>query len=111
MVEPGLDRHEWATRWAELPELAAAETLPELVRFVQQLLKERPPPLGPWPGGPRPGSDPGRGRFGHGEWNETAAIRARLTTLPLNRLGGLTLPAMAGVTPRTRPARTSEAAP
>ena len=44
MVEPGLDLHEWATRWAELQELAAeepAETLPELVRFVQQMLGER----------------------------------------------------------------------
>jgi hypothetical protein len=44
MVEPGLDLHEWATRWQELQDLAAddpAETLPEIVRFVQQMLTER----------------------------------------------------------------------
>jgi hypothetical protein len=44
MVEPGLDLHEWATRWQELQDLAAeepAETLPELVRLVEQMLRER----------------------------------------------------------------------
>jgi hypothetical protein len=44
MVEPGLDLHEWATRWQELQDLAAddpAETLPEIVHFVQQMLTER----------------------------------------------------------------------
>jgi hypothetical protein len=41
-LEPGLDLHEWQTRWAELQELAAdepAETLPELVRFVRGMLE------------------------------------------------------------------------
>ncbi len=49
MVEPGLDLHEWATRWQELQDLAAeepAETLPELVRFVEQMLRERRIPIG-----------------------------------------------------------------
>jgi hypothetical protein len=44
MTEPGLDLHEWETRWAELQELAADapdEALPEMVRFVQQMLVER----------------------------------------------------------------------
>jgi hypothetical protein len=44
MVEPGLDLHEWKTRWQELQDLAAddpAETLPEIVRFVRQMLVER----------------------------------------------------------------------
>src|SRR5688572_11441213 len=44
MVEPGLDLHEWATRWQELQDLAAddpAESLPEIVRLVQQMLTER----------------------------------------------------------------------
>jgi hypothetical protein len=44
LVEPGLDLHEWETRWQELQELAAdepAETLPEIVRFVRQMLEER----------------------------------------------------------------------
>jgi hypothetical protein len=42
MVEPGLDLHEWQTRWEELQELAAdepAETLPEIVRFVRGMLE------------------------------------------------------------------------
>jgi hypothetical protein len=44
MVEPGLDLHEWETRWQELQDLAADEpqqTLPEIVRFVRQMLSER----------------------------------------------------------------------
>jgi hypothetical protein len=44
MVEPGLDLHEWETRWQELQDLAADEpeqTLPEIVRFVRQMLEER----------------------------------------------------------------------
>jgi hypothetical protein len=44
MVEPGLDLHEWQTRWEELQEEfadAPDETLPELARFVQQMLTER----------------------------------------------------------------------
>jgi hypothetical protein len=48
MVEPGLDLHEWETRWQELQDLAAdepAETLPEIVRFVEQMLRERRIPL------------------------------------------------------------------
>lgn len=48
MIEPGLDLHDWETRWHELQELAAdepAETLPEIVRFVEQMLRERRIPL------------------------------------------------------------------
>jgi nucleoside-diphosphate-sugar epimerase len=48
MVEPGLDLHEWATRWQELEDMAAdepAETLPEMVRFVEQMLRARNIPL------------------------------------------------------------------
>lgn len=44
MVEPSLDLHEWETRWQELQDLAADEpeqTLPEIVRFVRQMLEER----------------------------------------------------------------------
>ena len=44
ILEPGLDLHEWETRWQELQELAAEapdETLPEIVRFVEQMLRER----------------------------------------------------------------------
>ena len=44
MNEPGLDLHEWQTRWQELQDLAADEpeqTLPEIVRLVQQMLDER----------------------------------------------------------------------
>lgn len=44
MVEPGLDLHEWQTRWQELQDLAVEEpdqTLPEIVRFVRQMLVER----------------------------------------------------------------------
>jgi uncharacterized protein (UPF0297 family) len=44
MTEPGLDLHEWETRWAELEELAADqpdEALSEMVRFVEQMLRER----------------------------------------------------------------------
>jgi hypothetical protein len=43
-LEPGLDLHEWETRWQELQELAADEpeqALPELVRLVEQMLTER----------------------------------------------------------------------
>jgi hypothetical protein len=42
--EPGLDLHEWETRWAELQELAEGapdEALPEIVRAVEQMLTER----------------------------------------------------------------------
>jgi hypothetical protein len=44
MVEPGLDLHEWQTRWEELQEAIAddpAGALPEVVRFVEQMLNER----------------------------------------------------------------------
>jgi Fe-S-cluster formation regulator IscX/YfhJ len=43
-VEPGLDLHEWETRWAELQEMAQEEpdrALPEIVRFIEQALRER----------------------------------------------------------------------
>jgi hypothetical protein len=42
--EPGLDLHEWETRWQELQDAAAdepANALPEVVRFVGQMLVER----------------------------------------------------------------------
>jgi nucleoside-diphosphate-sugar epimerase len=42
--EPGLDLHEWQTRWEELQEAAAedpAGALPDIVRLVQQMLSER----------------------------------------------------------------------
>src|SRR5437868_4517955 len=44
MAEPGLDLHEWETRWQELQDAAAdapEEALPEIVRFVEQMLAER----------------------------------------------------------------------
>lgn len=42
--EPGLDLHEWETRWQELQDAAAdapCDALWEIVRFVQQMLVER----------------------------------------------------------------------
>jgi hypothetical protein len=44
MVEPGLDLHDWSTRWQQLQDAAAdepVETLPELVRLAEQMLEER----------------------------------------------------------------------
>jgi len=44
MTEPGLDLHEWATRWSELEEAAAedaAGSLPEMDRLIEEMLKER----------------------------------------------------------------------
>ena len=44
MLEPGLDRHEWESRWQALEEDLAdspAETLPELDDLVSQMLAER----------------------------------------------------------------------
>jgi hypothetical protein len=44
MTEPGLDLHEWETRWAELQDAAADDpvgALAETARFVLQLLAER----------------------------------------------------------------------
>lgn len=42
--EPGLDLHEWQTRWEELQEAAAEDpvgAIPEMTRFVRQMLEER----------------------------------------------------------------------
>ena len=44
MSDPGLDLHEWETRWAELQELAEGtpdEALPEMVRSVEEMLTDR----------------------------------------------------------------------
>jgi hypothetical protein len=44
VLEPGLDLHEWETRWQELQDLAAespAEALPEIVGLIEQMLGER----------------------------------------------------------------------
>ena len=44
MSEPGLDLHEWETLWQQLQDDSAddpAETLPELVRLVEAILRER----------------------------------------------------------------------
>jgi hypothetical protein len=44
MTEPGLDLHEWATRWSELEEAAAedaAGSLPEMNRLLEEILAER----------------------------------------------------------------------
>jgi hypothetical protein len=43
-LEPGLDLHEWETRWQELQDVAAespADAVPELVRLTEQMLVER----------------------------------------------------------------------
>jgi hypothetical protein len=43
-LEPGLDLHEWETRWQELQDVAAespADAVPELVRLIEQMLVER----------------------------------------------------------------------
>ncbi len=43
-LEPGLDIHDWETRWQELQDLAVespAEALPEIVRLTEQMLTER----------------------------------------------------------------------
>jgi hypothetical protein len=43
-IEPGLDLHEWETRWQELQDLAAespADALSEMVRLAEQMLVER----------------------------------------------------------------------
>jgi hypothetical protein len=42
-VEPGLDLHDWETRWQQLRDEAADspfEALPELVRLAEQMLEE-----------------------------------------------------------------------
>jgi hypothetical protein len=44
LTEPGLDLHEWQTRWQELEDAFAEapdETIPEMVRFVEEMLVER----------------------------------------------------------------------
>jgi hypothetical protein len=44
MTEPGLDLHEWATRWSEFEEAAAddaAGALPEMDRLIEEMLTER----------------------------------------------------------------------
>jgi hypothetical protein len=44
MVEPGLDRHEWESRWESLAEDLAdspRDVLPELDLLVAQMLQER----------------------------------------------------------------------
>jgi hypothetical protein len=44
VYEPGLDLHEWETRWQALQEAAADapdEALPEIVRFVEEMLTKR----------------------------------------------------------------------
>jgi hypothetical protein len=44
VLEPGLDLHDWETRWQQLQDLAAdspSEVLPEIVRLAEQMLTER----------------------------------------------------------------------
>jgi hypothetical protein len=44
MYEPGLDLHEWETRWQELQDAVAEDpalALPDVVRFIEQMLRER----------------------------------------------------------------------
>jgi len=44
MTDPGLDLHEWETRWSDLQDQAADapdEALPEVVRLVEEMLAER----------------------------------------------------------------------
>ena len=44
MVEPGLDLHEWETRWAELEDMVADDAggaVREMVRLVEGMLVER----------------------------------------------------------------------
>jgi hypothetical protein len=44
MLEPGLDRHEWESRWASLEEDledSPRDVLPELDQLVAQMLQER----------------------------------------------------------------------
>ena len=44
MEEPGLDMHEWETRWQDLQDEAAddpVQTLPEIVRLVEEMVVGR----------------------------------------------------------------------
>jgi len=48
MLEPGLDRHEWESRWASLEEDledSPRDVLPELDLLVGQMLEERDVPF------------------------------------------------------------------
>ena len=43
-LEPGLDLHDWETRWQQLQELAVddpEQALPEIVSLVEEMLVER----------------------------------------------------------------------
>jgi hypothetical protein len=43
-MDPGLDLHEWTTRWAQLDEVAhesPADAAPEMDRLVREMLEER----------------------------------------------------------------------
>jgi hypothetical protein len=49
-LEPGLDLHDWETRWQELQDVAAespADAVPELVRLTEQMLLARGYELSP----------------------------------------------------------------
>lgn len=53
MQEPGLDLHEWETRWAELEEAAhesPEEAAGEMDRLLEQMLRERGYDVDPPPG-------------------------------------------------------------
>jgi erythromycin esterase-like protein len=44
MLEPGLDKHEWESRWQQLEEDLAsdpAEALPEIDRLLEEMLQAR----------------------------------------------------------------------
>jgi hypothetical protein len=44
MIEPGLDRHEWESRWQALEEMAEespAGALPDIDRLVEEMLEAR----------------------------------------------------------------------
>jgi hypothetical protein len=44
VTDPGLDLHEWETRWSDLQDQAADapdEALPEVVRLVEEMLTDR----------------------------------------------------------------------
>lgn len=44
MTEPGLDLHEWETQWQQLQDESVddpEQTLPELVRLVEMMLRKR----------------------------------------------------------------------
>jgi hypothetical protein len=49
MSEPGLDLHEWQTRWQEVQDEVAADpeqAIPEVVHLIEQMLQERGYELG-----------------------------------------------------------------